>query len=66
MAKLHAAPGAPKGREIFERGGVWVSYRLVVVDTAERIPPEGVKTPKKSSSGSHLDTKEVEAVAAAL
>jgi hypothetical protein len=58
-----------RAEKTFERGGVWVSHRPVVVDAAGRIPSKGgggVKMPKKSTSSSRLDAREVEAVAVAL
>ena len=57
-------PRSPEGRENIRMR--WcVGFTLP--DTAGRIPPEGgVKTPKKFASGSRLNTREVEAVAAAL
>ena len=67
--KLRAAPGAQRVGKTFERGGVWVSHHPVVVDAGYRgknTPEGGVKTPKKFTSGSRLNTREVEAMAAAL
>ena len=73
MVKLNAAPGAPETRwragKTFDRSAVWVSHRPVVVDATGRISSEeggGVKMPKKITSGSRLDAREVEVVAVAL
>ena len=66
----YALPQEPRRvGKTFERGGVWVLHHPVVVDAGYRgknTPEGGVKMPKKFTSGSRLNTREVEAMAAAL
>ena len=66
----YALPQEPRRvGKAFERGDVWVSHHPIVVDAryhGKNTPEGGVKTPKKFTSGSHLNTREMEAMAAAL